>query len=176
MPRQEMPQSPRMLRDGHFWRAADAVICGDVRLGDDCGVWFGAVIRGDVAPITLGQRVNVQEHAVLHCDSGEPLVIGDDVTIGHGAVVHCLSVGSGSLVGIKSVLLGRVVVGKNCLIAAGAVLSPGTVVPDGQVVMGIPGRVVRPATEADIASMSHNHAHYVELARRHVERAADIYR
>ncbi len=166
----------RMIRCGHFWKAANAVVCGAVDIGPDASLWFGAVLRGDVAPITVGARVNVQEHAVLHCDSGEPLTVGDAVTIGHGAVVHCASVGAGSLIGIKAVLLGGAVIGRDCLIAAGAIVSPRMVVPDGHVVMGVPGKVVRPLRDSERQHLRENNDHYVILARRHVEEAAGLYR
>ena len=87
----------RMERVDRHWQATDAVVCGDVTIGDDCSLWFQTVIRGDVAPIRLGNRVNVQEHCVLHCDTGRTLEIGDDVTLGHGAVVHGSKVGRGTL-------------------------------------------------------------------------------
>jgi carbonic anhydrase/acetyltransferase-like protein (isoleucine patch superfamily) len=168
--------SARMQRVDRHWQATDAVICGDVTVGDDCSFWFQTVVRGDVAPIRIGNRVNIQEHCTLHCDSGRPLEIGDDVTIGHGAVVHGLKVGRGSLVGIKSVILGECVVGENCIVGAGAVLSPGTVVPDGQVVMGIPARVIRPVRPEELAFMRRNVEHYVELAREHSEQPEKFYR
>jgi carbonic anhydrase/acetyltransferase-like protein (isoleucine patch superfamily) len=120
--------------------------------------------------------VNVQEGAVLHCDTAKPLTIEDDVTIGHGAVVHCRSVGQGSLIGIKAVVLGDVIIGKNCLVAAGAVVSPGTVVPDGQVVMGIPAKTVRPIRDSELEYLRANNRHYVELARQHAEHPEQIYR
>ncbi len=158
-----------MRRTGHHFQATSAQICGDVALGENCSIWFNAVIRGDVAPITLGKNVNVQEGAVLHCDYGVPLNIEADVTIGHGAVVHCRSVGSGTLIGMKAVVLSGAVIGRHCIVAAGAVVSPGTVVPDGQVVMGVPGKVVRAVRPAELADMQANNRHYVELAIRHVE-------
>ena len=154
----------RMQRIDQHWQATNAVICGDVTLGSDCSIWFGVTIRGDVARITLGDRVNVQENSVLHCDYGQPLVIGDNVTIGHGAVVHCASVGAGTLIGMKAVILG------------GAVVSPGMVIPDGQTVMGVPAKVVRPVREAELEDMRYNNKHYVELARQHAENTEEMYR
>ncbi len=166
----------RMQRVREHWQATNAIICGDVTIGADCGIWFGAVIRGDVAPITLGKAVNVQEAAALHCDLGEPLVIGDKVTIGHGAVVHCRSVGAGTLIGIKAVVLGGAVIGADCIVAAGAVVAPGTQVPDGQVVMGVPGKVVRAVRPAELEQMRANNRHYVELAAAHVLEPERYYR
>lgn len=159
----------------HF-QATSAQICGDVTLGENCGIWFNAVIRGDVAPISLGKNVNVQEGAVLHCDYGVPLTIEADVTIGHGAVVHCRSVGSGTLIGMKAVVLSGAVIGRNCIVAAGSVVSPGTLVPDGQVVMGVPGKVVRAVRPAELADMQANNRHYVELASHHVEYPGKFYK
>lgn len=165
-----------MQRVDQHWQATNAVLCGDVTLGTNCSIWFGATIRGDVAPITLGYAVNVQEGAVLHCDYGQPLVIGDRVTIGHGAVVHCASVGEGTLIGMKAVVLGGAVVGKNCIVAAGAVVSPRMVIADGQTVMGVPAKIVRPVREAELADMQHNNEHYVDLARQHAEEPEKMYR
>src|ERR1700744_1626527 len=101
----------RMERVDQHWQATDAVICGDVIIGDACTFWFQATARGDVAPITICKRVNLQEHVCLHCDTGKPLEIGDDVTIGHGAVVHGSKVGSETLIGMKAVILGECVIG-----------------------------------------------------------------
>jgi carbonic anhydrase/acetyltransferase-like protein (isoleucine patch superfamily) len=157
----------RMERVGNHWQATDAVICGDVTIGEDVTFWFQTVARGDVAAIRIGARTNIQEHCVLHCDTGKPLEIGEGVTIGHGAIVHCSRVGSRTLIGMKAVLLTDCVVGEDCVIAAGAVLSPGTVVPDGHVAMGIPAKVVRPIKEAERAFIKENGEHYVALGREH---------
>jgi carbonic anhydrase/acetyltransferase-like protein (isoleucine patch superfamily) len=104
-------------------------------------------IRGDVAPIRVGRRVNIQDGAVLHCNRGVTLEVEDDVGIGHRAVVHCRRIGSGSLIGIGALVLDNSVIGRGCLVAAGAVVTPGTVVPDGKVVMGTPAKPVRDATD-----------------------------
>src|SRR4051794_30266006 len=98
--------------------APSSIITGDVTIGADTSIWFNAVIRGDVAPISVGQRVNVQDGVVIHCDTGIPNVIGDDVSIGHGAIVHGMSVGEGTLIGMHATLLGRTQIGRQCLIAA----------------------------------------------------------
>lgn len=166
----------RMERVGHHFQAADAVICGDVTIGADSSFWFQTVARGDIAPIRVGARTNIQEHCVLHCDAGKPLDIGDDVTVGHGAIVHCSKVGNRSLIGMKAVLLNDCVIGDDCVIAAGAVLSPGTVVPDGHVAMGIPAKVVRPIREAEREYIRVNSRHYADLAREHVEHPEKMYR
>lgn len=147
--------------------AATGVVVGDVTLGEHASVWFGAVIRGDVAPVVIGRRVNVQDNAVVHCDSGVANVIEDDVTIGHSAIVHGALVGAGSLIGMGATVLGQTRIGRNCLIAAGAVVPPGLVVPDGHCVMGVPGKIVRPIKDAERAYMAALTEHYVRLAERY---------
>jgi carbonic anhydrase/acetyltransferase-like protein (isoleucine patch superfamily) len=168
--------APRMVRVGEHFQATNAVICGDVTIGQDCSFWFNSAVRGDVAPIRIGNRVNVQENSVLHCDTDRPLEIGDDVTIGHGAIVHGVKVGSGALIGMGAILLGQSVIGANAMVAAGCVVSPGTVVPDGQVIMGVPGRVVRPVSSDELEHARQNVLHYVELARDHADHPEKYYR
>ncbi len=154
-------------RDGSF-RAHNATVVGDVTAGAGASFWFNAVVRGDVAAVTVGARSNVQDHAVVHCDSGVPNRIGDDVVIGHGAIVHGASIGDGTLVGMGATVLGRTAIGRGCLIAAGAVVPPGLVVPDGMCVMGVPGRVVRPVRPQEVEYARWLSGHYVRLAERYV--------
>src|SRR5947207_3129045 len=133
--------------------AHNATVVGDVTVGELSSFWFNAVVRGDVAPVTIGRRVNVQDAAVIHCDTDVPNVIEDDVTIGHGAIVHGMFVGRGSLIGMGATLLGRTKIGRECLIGAGAVVPPALEVPDRMLVMGVPGKVVRPVGEQDLKYM-----------------------
>ncbi len=153
----------------HCYVADTARVLGEVSLSPDVNVWYGAVIRGDVAPITVGQGTNVQENAVIHCDQGFPNTIGSLVTIGHDAVVHGSSVGDGSLIGIGARVLGRTKIGKACLIAAGAVVPPGLEIPDGMVVMGVPGKIVRPTTDQEKELLLTLPPRYIALAKLHVE-------
>ena len=136
-----------------YYLANNATVAGDVTIGEGASFWFNAVVRGDVAPVVVGRRVNVQDGAVVHCDSGVPNVIEDDVTIGHRAVVHGAFVGKGTLIGMGAILLGRTRIGQECLVAAGAVVPPGLEVPDRMLVIGVPGRVVRPVSEEDLKYM-----------------------
>lgn len=156
----------RKTKSGVFL-AHNATVVGEVEIGQDASVWFNAVIRGDVAKITIGQRVNVQDGAIIHCDSGLANVVEDDVTIGHAAVVHGVRVGAGSLIGMSATLLGRTDIGRQCLVAAGCVVPPGLVVPDRSVVMGVPGKIVRLVTDADLQYMAWLSAHYVALAAKY---------
>ncbi len=150
-----------------FYRPEHCTIAGDVSIGADSSVWFGAVIRGDVAPVVIGRRVNVQDNAVIHCDSGVANTIEDDVIIGHGAIVHGRQVGQGSLIGMGATLLSRSVIGKQCLIAAGAVVQPDLIVPDRMVVMGVPGKIVRPIKTEELEYMQFLTTHYLELAKQY---------
>ena len=151
----------------NYFLAHNATLTGDVTIGELTSFWFNAVVRGDVAPITIGRRVNVQDGAIIHCDTDVPNVIEDDVTIGHGAIVHGMFVGQGSLIGMGATLLGRTKIGRECLIAAGAVVPPGLEVPDRMVVMGVPGKVVRAVSEKELAYMRWLVPHYVELAEKY---------
>jgi carbonic anhydrase/acetyltransferase-like protein (isoleucine patch superfamily) len=159
--------------DGSF-RAHNATIVGSVIAGEQSSFWFGAVVRGDVAPVIIGKRTNVQDNAVVHCDTGVANVIGDDVVIGHGAIVHGKAVGDGSLIGMGATVLSRTVIGKGCLIAAGAVVPPDLVVPDGMVVMGVPGKIVRPVKPDELEYMRWLRGHYVELAAKYLRGEFDL--
>jgi carbonic anhydrase/acetyltransferase-like protein (isoleucine patch superfamily) len=152
-----------------FLRPENCTIVGDVSIGADSSIWFGAVIRGDVAPVVIGKRVNVQDNAVIHCDSGIPNTIEDDVTIGHAAVVHGKHVGQGSLIGMAATLLSRSIIGRQCLVAAGAVVPPDLVVPDRMVVMGVPGKIVRPVKQEELEYMQWLTTHYLDLAKEYAQ-------
>ena len=116
-----------------------AYIVGDVEIGAESSIWPGVVIRGDYGSIRVGKRTNIQDNAVLHAD--DYLIIGDDVTVGHSAVVHCHKIGNNVLIGINSTLLGDAEVGDNCMVAAGSVVLEGTIVPNNSMVVGIPGKI-----------------------------------
>lgn len=164
--------SQRMRRVGDIFLAPTAVLSGDVTVGRGVSLWYGAVVRGDVAPIRLGENVNVQDCAVVHCDYGVPNEIEAGVVIGHAAVVHGRRVGADTLVGIGAKLLSESVIGPECVIAAGAVVPPGMVVPPRSVVMGLPGKVVRPVTDDELAKTRMIAERYREMARRYA--AGDV--
>lgn len=150
--------------DGSY-RACSALVVGDVTIGRQSSFWFQTVVRGDVAPIRIGQRVNLQDAAVIHVDAGVPNVIEDEVTIGHGAVLHGEFVGRGTLIGMRATLLGHSRIGSECLVAAGAVVPPGLVVPDRHMVAGVPARIIRPVKEEEIQYIRYTIGRYVELAQ-----------
>ena len=129
------------------WIADNASVIGDVHLGENVSVWFGAVVRADNAPIYLGKNSNVQENSVIHTDEGIAVIIGEGVTIGHLAMLHGCSIGDNSLIGIGAIVLNNAKIGKNCIIGANALIPEGKDIPDGSLVMGSPGKVVRELTE-----------------------------
>lgn len=133
------------------WVAENAAVIGNVIMAEGSSVWFGATVRGDNDPISIGARSNIQDGAVCHSDPGSPLTIGEDVTIGHLAMVHGCTIGNGALVGIGATILNGAVIGDNCLIGAHALVTEGKVIPDNSVVMGSPGKVVK-TLEADQAA------------------------
>lgn len=123
--------------------ASSASVMGQVSLGEQASVWYGAVIRADVEKIIIGHRTNIQDTAVLHADEGSPTIIGDDVTVGHGAIVHGATVGDGSLIGMRATILNNAKIGKFCIIGAHALVTEGMEVPDFSMVLGTPGKVVK---------------------------------
>ena len=140
-----------------------AVVVGDVSIGEECSIWYNAVIRGDEAPIVIGQGSNVQDNAVLHVEEGHPLTVGRDVTVGHAAILHSCTVGDNTLIGMGAIVLDDAVIGKNCIVAAGALVTGRTVIPDGVMVMGSPAKVKRDLTAEEIEHIAKNAQIYREL-------------
>jgi carbonic anhydrase/acetyltransferase-like protein (isoleucine patch superfamily) len=145
--------------------APGAVLVGDVILGPESSVWCNAVIRADNTTVTIGARCNIQDGAVLHVDPGVPLALGDNVSVGHLAMLHGCTVGENSLIGIKAVVLNHAVIGKNCLIGANALITENKVIPDGSLVMGSPGRVVRPLSAEEMNGLKANAESYVRRSK-----------
>lgn len=143
-----------------FYVAPTASVIGSVRLGHEASVWFGAVIRGDNDWIEIGDGSNVQDGTIIHTDAGFPMKIGARVTIGHGAFLHNCTIEDECMIANGAMVLDRVRVGRHCVIAAGALVPPDKVIPDGSVVMGSPGRVVRTVTEKDLAMIARAGAVY----------------
>ncbi|WP_018296699.1 gamma carbonic anhydrase family protein [Corynebacterium lubricantis] len=155
--------------DPSAYIAPEATIIGDVTIGPDASVFPGAVIRGDVGPIRIGARTNIQDGAVLHVDTGGETVLGDDVTVGHLALVHSCHVGAGTLVGMHSSILSRAVVGAGCIIGGGAVVLEAAEIPAGHLAAGVPAKMRREITAEDQAGLVEHAGRYVELSRRHRE-------
>ncbi len=152
--------------DADAWVAPGCHVIGDVTMAAGASVWFGATLRGDNEVIAVGAGSNIQENCVLHTDMGFPLTIGAGCTIGHKAMLHGCTIGENSLIGMGATVLNGAVIGKNCLIGAGALITEGKVIPDGSLVMGVPGKVVRELDGAAIAGLQASALHYSENAAR----------
>jgi len=146
-------KKPEFPDNDDFWVAPDANVIGKVRLMSGASVWFGATLRGDNEWIEIGIGSNVQENSVLHTDIGFPLIIGDNCTIGHKAVLHGCTIGDQSLIGMGAIVLNGAQIGHNCLIGAGALITEGKIIPDNSLVIGAPGKVLRSLTEAEIEGL-----------------------
>jgi carbonic anhydrase/acetyltransferase-like protein (isoleucine patch superfamily) len=152
---------------GDYFVAQNAAVIGSVVFGNNANVWWSVTIRGDNDVITLGENVNVQDGSVLHTDSGVPLVLERNVSVGHLVMLHGCHIGENSLIGIGAIILNGARIGKNCLIGAGALVTEEKEIPDGSLVLGAPGKVVRPLTPEQIALNTWIAEHYVERSARY---------
>lgn len=159
--------APELPGEGRFWLAPDAHVIGRVRLGDEVGIWFGAVVRGDNELIDLGARTNVQEGAMLHTDMGYPMTIGPDCTIGHHAILHGCTVGEGSLIGMGATILNGARIGAHCLVGANALVTEGKEFADFSLIMGAPARAVKTLDPAAVGRLKASAAGYVANWRRY---------
>jgi carbonic anhydrase/acetyltransferase-like protein (isoleucine patch superfamily) len=159
---EHIPQIPASA-----WVADSASVIGKVTMGEQSSVWYGTVVRGDNDRITIGARCNIQDASVLHSDEGVPLTLGEGVSIGHQVMLHGCTIGDGSLVGMQAIILNRAKIGKDCLVAAGAVVTEGKEFPDGSLIMGAPAKVVRQLTPEQIAHNRWIAQHYIEQMARH---------
>jgi carbonic anhydrase/acetyltransferase-like protein (isoleucine patch superfamily) len=152
---------------GDYFIAHNATVIGSVIVENDVSVWFNTVIRGDNFPILIGERSNIQDSSVLHTDEGVPMTIGSNVTVGHQVTLHGCSIGDGSLIGIKAVILNRAKIGKQCLIGANTLITEGKDIPDRSLVMGSPGKIVRQLTDEEVSFLLWNAEHYVHNFKRY---------
>jgi carbonic anhydrase/acetyltransferase-like protein (isoleucine patch superfamily) len=149
-----------------------ALLIGNVEIGDDCSFWPYSVTRGDEDRIEIGNRTNVQDGVIIHVDKGYPVKVGDNVTIGHGAVIHGCEIAENCIIGIRSVILNGSKIGKGSIIAAGAVITPGTIIPPYSMVLGIPGKVKK--TDPEIEDMALENARvYVDLGKEYLKKGSD---
>lgn len=171
----ELPDRDGPVVHEGAWVAPSASVIGDVRLGDGANVWYGAVLRGDEDEIVIGPRSNVQDNCVMHTDTGFPVRVGADVTIGHGAIVHGATIEDGVLIGMGSTLLNGSVIGSGSVIGAGALVSEGVVIPPNSLVLGVPGKVRRETTQEERDQIARSAPGYVARADRH-RRAREVER
>ena len=143
--------------------APGSVVLRDVTIGAQSGVWFNTVIRGDEAPIRIGEGSNIQDNTVVHGAPGFPVEIGDGVTVGHSAIIHGCKVGNNTLIGMGTIIMNGAVIGSSCIIGAGALVTGGTVIPDGSVVVGSPAKVISSVSEKHLEMIRHNAEEYVSL-------------
>src|SRR5947207_926860 len=160
-----------MQQIGDFYVAPGAVVTGDVVLSAGVNIWFGCILRGDLARITLGPRVNLQDGCIAHTDHDEPQLIEEGVVVGHGAMLHGRLIGKDTLVGMGAILLSGCAVGAECLIAAGTLVTENRRIPPRSLVMGVPGKVVREVSDEDLRRTHAISAHYLELAQRYAQGA-----
>ena len=168
------PLRPALPAADRYWIAPNASVIGNVALSEDCGIWFGATLRGDNERIALGARTNIQEGCMLHTDFGFPMEIGEDCTIGHNAILHGCTIGAGSLVGMGAIILNGARIGRGCLVGAGALVTEGKVFADHSLIVGAPAKPMRPLREDEVAMLKLSAAHYVENWRRFAKGLAEI--
>lgn len=156
-------KSPRWGKRCYF--SENATLAGDITMGDDCSVWFGAVLRADVDAIHMGNRVNIQDCACIHQTAGYPVIIGDDVSLGHGAVVHACTIRSGALIGMNAVVLDGAEIGEGAIVAAGAVVLSGTTVGSHEIWAGIPAKKVKSAAPGQAETFAEHYVRYKEWYR-----------
>ncbi|MDX3977528.1 gamma carbonic anhydrase family protein [Shinella sp.] len=152
---------PTLPADDRYWVAPDANVIGRVVLGEDVGIWFGATLRGDNEPITVGARSNIQEGVVVHTDPGKPVTIGEGCTIGHAAIIHGCTIGDNSLIGMGATVLNGAVIGNNCLVGANALVTEGKIFPDNSLIVGAPAKAIRTLDEAALAGLKRSADSYV---------------
>jgi carbonic anhydrase/acetyltransferase-like protein (isoleucine patch superfamily) len=153
--------APELPPQGEWWLAPDATLIGKVRLAAGVGIWFGAVLRGDNEPVTVGEDTNIQEHCMLHTDPGFPVTVGRGCTIGHRAIVHGCTISDNVLIGMGAIVLNGARIGENSLVGAGALVPEGREIPPGSLVIGMPGKVARALSEDEIARNRKSAANYV---------------
>jgi carbonic anhydrase/acetyltransferase-like protein (isoleucine patch superfamily) len=144
--------------------ATNATVIGEVTIGENSSVWFNTTIRGDVDGIKIGNRTNIQDNSVIHCKSGIETVIGDNVTVGHGVILHSCTIEDNCLIGMGAIILDGAKIGSHCIIGAGSLITPNTEIPEGSMVMGSPGKVKRYLTEEEIKHIVNNSKAYIEHA------------
>ncbi|MCU0830332.1 MAG: gamma carbonic anhydrase family protein [Rhizobiaceae bacterium] len=157
---------PQFEDRGSVWIAPGAAVIGAVRLGAGVGIWFGAVLRGDGEPISIGRMTNLQEHVMVHTDPGFPVEVGDGCTIGHRAILHGCTIGDNTLIGMGAIVLNGAVIGNNCLVGAGALVTERRTFPDNSLIVGVPAKAIRTLSEAEIAGLKRSAEHYAANQQR----------
>ena len=155
-------KEPQLPSEGSYWVAPDAHVIGNVILGQDVGIWFGSVLRGDNDLIKIGNETNIQENTIIHVDPNTPVTIGNNCTIGHNAIIHGCTIGNNSLVGMGATILNNAKIGNNCLVGAGALVTENKEFPDGMLIIGSPAKAVRELSPEMIKYITRSSKHYVD--------------
>ncbi len=157
---------PETPGEDNYWVAPDANVIGQVNIGENVGIWFGATLRGDNEPISLGKNTNIQEATIIHTDPGFPVSIGEGCTIGHRAIIHGCTIGDNSLIGMGATVLNGAKIGRNCLVGANALVTEGKEFPDNSLIVGSPAKAIRTLDEKSAAGLALSAKHYVENWKR----------
>ena len=158
-----------MKKEKAVFIAPGAIVLGDVILGENVGIWYHATVRGDRSTIVIGKGSNVQDNAVVHVDAEHKVEIGENVTIGHSAIIHGCFIGDNSLIGMGAIIMNGARIGKNCIVGAGALVTQNMIIPDNSLVLGNPAKIKRQVTEEEIAANLRNAESYVQEARENLE-------
>lgn len=153
--------------NGKAFIAKNATVIGEVIIGEYSSIWYNAVLRGDIAPIIIGENTSVQDGSIVHCDVGAPTIIGNNVTIGHNVMLHACKIGDNSLIGIGAIVLDGAEVGEGVIVGAGAIVTPRTIIPPFTMALGVPAKVVRSLNEEEIENLKKHALNYVELMKRY---------
>jgi carbonic anhydrase/acetyltransferase-like protein (isoleucine patch superfamily) len=159
----------KVRKDSNVFIAPGAVVLGDIHLGENVSVWFNAVIRADRDKVTIGRNTNIQDGCIIHEDPGAPVIIGEEVIVGHAAIIHGATIGNNTLIGMRATLLNHVNVGNWCIIGAHSLLTEGMIVPDYSIVMGSPAKIIKNLTEDQVKKVRKNAETYVELAGKYLK-------
>ena len=163
-------KKPQLPSEGSYWVAPDAHVIGNVILGQDVGIWFGSVLRGDMNYIKIGRRTNIQDNCTVHVTTNvSPTIIGDEVTVGHNAVIHGCKIKNRCLIGINSTILDNSIIGEGSIIGAGAVIPPNTLIPERSLVLGIPGTIIRKTTEDEYKMIIDRSQHYIDYSKKYIK-------
>ena len=165
-------KEPKIGNDVYI--APTAAVTGDVTIGDNSSIWFGAVVRGDINKVQIGQHTNIQDNATIHTMWDAPTVIGDNVTVGHNAVVHCTKIGNNSLIGMGSVIMGYTEIGENCIIGANSFIQQYKKIPSNSMVYGNPAKLVRPLNDDEIAALKESSDAHSDLAKLYKEKSKEL--
>ena len=167
-------KEPQLPSEGSYWVAPAAHVIGNVILGQDVGIWFGSVLRGDNDLIKIGDETNIQENTIIHVDPNTPVTIGNNCTIGHNAIIHGCTIGNNSLVGMGATILNNAKIGNNCLVGAGALVTENKEFPDGMLIIGSPAKAVRELSPEMIKDMTRSSKHYVDNFKKFIKELEEI--